>query len=238
MRVLASCVVLLAGLATPTLLWAAAPPADPGATASTQPTITTPAATSVPTTETAPTATATTATTPAAGVPAAEATAAPKPRAHAAASGSVSIAGFAFSPSSLTVSQGDTVSWANSDSTAHTATASDGSFDTGTIAAGGSASHTFTKAGTFAYACSIHPNMHGTITVTASAASTGSSGSSDSSSDPSGSSGSSASSSSSGSGSSLPVTGLDALLLGAMGLALLAGGLLLRRRTPPTGDSD
>ncbi|MFL5759739.1 MAG: cupredoxin family copper-binding protein [Thermomicrobiales bacterium] len=78
----------------------------------------------------------------------------------------VTIAGFAFSPSSLTIEAGTTVTWTNQDSATHTATADDGSFDTGNIAQGQSASVTFDTPGTFTYHCAIHPNMTATITVT------------------------------------------------------------------------
>ena len=88
----------------------------------------------------------------------------------------VKIAGFAFAPASLTVTVGDTVTWKNGDSVGHTATAGDGSFDTGTIAGGASASVTFSKAGTFAYACKIHPAMTGTIVVQAASGGSGSGG--------------------------------------------------------------
>jgi len=90
-----------------------------------------------------------------------------------AADQAVTIASFAFSPASLTVTAGDSVTWSNNDSTGHTATAGDGSFDTGTIAPGATASVTFATAGTFAYACTIHPTMTGTIVVEAAAGSGG-----------------------------------------------------------------
>jgi plastocyanin len=78
----------------------------------------------------------------------------------------VKIANFAFSPATLTVSGGAHVSVANDDSTAHTVTADDGhSFDTGSIDAGSSATVTAPKAGRYAYHCSIHPFMHGTLVV-------------------------------------------------------------------------
>jgi plastocyanin len=77
----------------------------------------------------------------------------------------VTIQNFAFSPASLTINVGDTVTWTNMDSVTHTATATDGSFDTGNIASGASGSVTFDTAGTFNYICSIHPNMTGTIIV-------------------------------------------------------------------------
>jgi plastocyanin len=48
----------------------------------------------------------------------------------------VTIKGYAFHPNPITVPAGATVTWENDDSTQHTATASDGSFDTGTIRQG------------------------------------------------------------------------------------------------------
>jgi plastocyanin len=89
-----------------------------------------------------------------------------------AADHAVDIAGFAFSPGSLTVSVGDTVTWANADAQGHTATADDGSFDTGTIAGSGSKSVTLTTAGTFAYHCKIHPSMTATLIVSGGAEAT------------------------------------------------------------------
>ena len=80
-------------------------------------------------------------------------------------SDAVTIQNFAFGPNSLSVAVGSTVTWTNADSAAHTATADDGSFDSKSIAAGGTFSQTFDTAGTFAYHCSIHPNMQATIEV-------------------------------------------------------------------------
>ena len=93
-----------------------------------------------------------------------------------AADHAVAISGFAFSPKTVTVTVGDTVTWTNSDSTSHTATADDGSFDTGTLGNGATGSATFATAGTFAYHCSIHAAMTGTITVEAAAGGSGGSG--------------------------------------------------------------
>lgn len=78
----------------------------------------------------------------------------------------VDITNFSFSPSSLTVKVGDTVTWENMDSTAHTVTgvSADGP-NSGTLQKGQSYSFQFTKAGTYKYACKFHPSMTGTITV-------------------------------------------------------------------------
>ena len=69
----------------------------------------------------------------------------------------------------MTVNVGDTVTWTNNGPTPHSATSSSGVFDTGIMDAGQSGSHTFTEAGTFAYICTPHPNMHGTVVVQAAA---------------------------------------------------------------------
>jgi plastocyanin len=79
--------------------------------------------------------------------------------------GAVEIKDFSFDPGSLTVTTGTKVSWSNADSTSHTATADDGSFDTGTIKQGSKVSATLTKPGTYTYFCQFHPFMKGTITV-------------------------------------------------------------------------
>ena len=90
-----------------------------------------------------------------------------------AADHAVDIAGFAFSPGSVTVAVGDSVTWSNADAQSHTATADDASFDTGTIARNTSKSVTFSTAGTFGYHCKIHPQMTGTVVVQAAAGSGG-----------------------------------------------------------------
>lgn len=87
----------------------------------------------------------------------------------ATASGSVTIQNFAFSPATISVKVGTTVTWTNQDSTAHTATSDPGtpaSFDSGNITQGKSATFTFQQAGTYAYHCSIHTYMKATVTVT------------------------------------------------------------------------
>jgi plastocyanin len=81
-----------------------------------------------------------------------------------AADQDVAISGFTFSPGTVTVNVGDTVTWTNSDAQAHTAT-SGSAWNTGDIAGGDSASITFQTAGTFDYICAIHPTMTGTVVV-------------------------------------------------------------------------
>lgn len=77
----------------------------------------------------------------------------------------ITIADFAFAPSNVTIHAGDTVVWTNNDSASHTVTDQAGSFDSKTLAAGKTFSHTFTTAGTFTYHCSVHPSMMGTVVV-------------------------------------------------------------------------
>jgi LPXTG-motif cell wall-anchored protein len=92
--------------------------------------------------------------------------------AHAAGDPAVTIADFHFAPATTTIHVGDTITWSNSGPSSHTASAKNGSFNTGILKKGQSASHTFTQAGTFAYVCQIHPFMHGTIIVLAATTST------------------------------------------------------------------
>jgi plastocyanin len=77
----------------------------------------------------------------------------------------VEIVDFAYDPEPVQVATGGKVIWQNQDSAPHTATADDGSFDTGTLEEGKLKSETFKKAGTYTYFCEIHPTMHGTLEV-------------------------------------------------------------------------
>jgi plastocyanin len=75
----------------------------------------------------------------------------------------VDISNFKFVPATIAVKSGARVTIANRDTTTHTATADNGSFDTGNIDPGASKAVTISKGGRFAYHCSIHPFMHGVI---------------------------------------------------------------------------
>jgi plastocyanin len=106
--------------------------------------------------------------------------AAPNAR-QAAAQDSVTIdiVDFAFSGGSITIEAGTTVTWVNQGAVNHTATGDSGEFDTGQIAAGGSASFTFDTPGTYSYHCANHPDMVGTITVSATSGGSTDNGSTD-----------------------------------------------------------
>jgi len=75
----------------------------------------------------------------------------------------VTIQGFAFNPSSITISPGDTVKWTNIDSATHDVVGTD--FSSGNLKKGDSYEHTFTKPDTYNYRCSFHPSMLGTVIV-------------------------------------------------------------------------
>ena len=91
-------------------------------------------------------------------------------RARAQEGAAVSIVDFAFDPAAVEIPVGATVTWTNTGAAPHTATASDGTFDSGQLAPGATFSHTFNAAGTFPYICQIHPQMTGTVTVVDAAA--------------------------------------------------------------------
>jgi plastocyanin len=153
--------------------------------------------------------------------------------ARKAASASVTMGDLFFSPASVTIAVGDTVTWHNSGQAPHNATADDGSFNTPTLNNGQSASHTFSQAGTFSYICTIHPQMKGTIRVLASNSGGGSNGGGGASSSSSGSASSESSAVASpgaaGDANTLPMTGMAVGGLALVGLGLLALGLIARQ---------
>ena len=88
-----------------------------------------------------------------------------KPAASASGGTEVSIVDFKFMPPKITVPVGTKLVFSNDDKAAHTATANDRSFDTGSIRQRKRGSVTLKKAGTFPYICDFHPFMKGTVTV-------------------------------------------------------------------------
>jgi plastocyanin len=85
----------------------------------------------------------------------------------AAATHSITIANFAFSPASATIADGDTVTWTNTDQAPHDITVTNGpvAVHSPTIATGQSWTYTFATPGTYSYICSIHPTMRATLVV-------------------------------------------------------------------------
>lgn len=77
----------------------------------------------------------------------------------------VEIVDFAYDPDPVTIEEGGKVTWINMDEEDHTATADDGSFDTGRLAEGKLGSETLKEPGRFTYHCELHPSMRGTVEV-------------------------------------------------------------------------
>jgi len=78
---------------------------------------------------------------------------------------SVKISNFQFEPKEITINAGSTVEWAD-ERGRHSVVASDGSFKSDTLVAGGSFEHRFDKAGTYYYYCGEHgKDMSGVIVV-------------------------------------------------------------------------
>lgn len=84
---------------------------------------------------------------------------------EAAGGTAVEVKGFKFTPATVNVKVGDTVTWRFSDPTTHTVTADDKSFDSGGHSSGDTFDHTFGTAGSFTYHCTIHETMTGTVSV-------------------------------------------------------------------------
>ena len=87
--------------------------------------------------------------------------------AQASETRNVTIDNYTFSPGTLTVPVGTTVTWTNRDFDVHTVTADDTppTFKSAGLDTDDTFSFTFNKAGTYAYHCSLHPHMTGKIFV-------------------------------------------------------------------------
>lgn len=84
----------------------------------------------------------------------------PKPRNH-----TVNIEAMQFSPATLEVQAGDTVTWRNKDPFPHNVVADNKGFRSEDIPAGGSWTFKARKKGEFAYRCTLHPNMKASLAV-------------------------------------------------------------------------
>ncbi len=87
------------------------------------------------------------------------------PRATLAEDAAVQIDDFAFSPPSLTVKAGTTVTWRNKDDIPHTVASSKRLFKSGALDTADSYSFTFNEPGSYQYFCSLHPHMTATSVV-------------------------------------------------------------------------
>lgn len=86
-----------------------------------------------------------------------------------AASYRVAMQGYAFSPGSLTVHVGDSVTWTNGDTAPHDVKTTSGpvAIHSPMLDKGQSWTYTFTAAGSYGYYCTVHPDMTARITVLA-----------------------------------------------------------------------
>jgi plastocyanin len=87
-----------------------------------------------------------------------------------AAQHAVQIADSAFSPATMTIAVGDTVTWTNADGRPHTVTSNDGAFDSGNLNEGQVYSFTFSEPGKYTYHCNYHDQMQASIVVEAASA--------------------------------------------------------------------
>lgn len=90
---------------------------------------------------------------------------APAPSGEAVRSEKVEIVDFSYDPDPVTIEEGGKVTWINRDAEPHTATADDGSFDTGVLDEGKLKSESFKDPGEYPYHCEIHPQIRGTVEV-------------------------------------------------------------------------
>jgi LPXTG-motif cell wall-anchored protein len=130
-----------------------------------------------------------------------------------AASTTVETVEFKFNPASVSIDPGDSITFDNTGSEAHTATADNGSFDTGNLDPGDSKTITIKAPGTYSYYCKYHggpggTGMSGTITVGKGGPVAGGGGG----------------------GEQTPATATPLPLIAAVGAALLVLGLVLGRR--------
>jgi plastocyanin len=155
-------------------------------------------------------------------------------RAVTKASGTVEMIDYRFSPKTITIDEGDSVTWRNTGDEDHDADAQ--SFSTGTVKPNRSKSETFSDPGTFKYVCTFHADMKGEVVVKAASGGVGDDTDEEdddttstttptdtTTTDPTG----STFDSSSGSSSSLPSTGQNEIPLIVVGAAFLICGLLV-----------
>ena len=89
----------------------------------------------------------------------------PKPQALSPKRVDVQMENFAFQPSELSLSVGDTVVWVNKDSFVHTSTSDSTAWSSPDLSPGDQFEFVVRTPGRFAYHCAAHPAMHGTLSV-------------------------------------------------------------------------
>jgi amicyanin len=89
------------------------------------------------------------------------------PSADAAKSAEVQIANFHYTPPTLVVAPGTTVTWKNADDSPHSVREKSGKFKSAALDTDDTFSQIFTAPGEYDYICSIHPYMRGKIVVKA-----------------------------------------------------------------------
>ena len=72
---------------------------------------------------------------------------------------------YVFQPMRIKVKAGTTITWTNDGKETHSATAQDGSWSTGEVAPGKTATVKFDKPGKYTYICKDHPWSYGEIVV-------------------------------------------------------------------------
>lgn len=77
----------------------------------------------------------------------------------------IEIIDYKYSPANVSVPRGAKVTWTNNDKVDHTATEKSSAWDTGVLQEGEATTIDFSRPGTYAYYCTIHPYMTATITV-------------------------------------------------------------------------
>ncbi len=87
------------------------------------------------------------------------------PEAQASKVVEVKVDNFSFSPQTITIAPGTTVTWTNRDDIPHTVVSDDKVFKSKVLDTDEKFSFTFDKAGNFPYFCSIHPKMTGKVIV-------------------------------------------------------------------------
>jgi len=83
----------------------------------------------------------------------------------AAADAAIKIDNFVFTPDTLEITAGTTVTWTNNDDIPHAVGAQDLSWKSHAMDTEETFSHTFDKPGTYEYFCTLHPHMKGKIVV-------------------------------------------------------------------------